>query len=134
MLAEFVAAYWSVSYTYHRGVEITYFHVGFEQASQPTLTDVQRRNLLNFCIVGMSFTDNSTAVLMCGIIGGGPTGVEFAAELHDLLQTDVHKHYPHIARLAKITIYDVAETILSSFDKSLVKWVPVPHFFSELFH
>jgi len=26
----------------------------FEQANQPTLTDIQRRNLLNFCIVGSS--------------------------------------------------------------------------------
>ena len=25
---------------------------GFEQASQPTLSDVDRRKLLNFCIVG----------------------------------------------------------------------------------
>lgn len=37
----------------------------FEQASQPTLSDVQRRGLLHFAIVG-----------------AGPTGIEFAAELH----------------------------------------------------
>lgn len=37
----------------------------FEQASQPTLSDVERRGLLHFAIVG-----------------GGPTGIEFAAELH----------------------------------------------------
>lgn len=34
----------------------------FELASQPTLTDLERRNLLHFAIVG-----------------GGPTGIEFAA-------------------------------------------------------
>ena len=43
------------------------FCEGFEQASQPTLTDIERRNLLSFCVVG-----------------GGPTGVEYAGELHDL--------------------------------------------------
>ncbi|TFK36642.1 pyridine nucleotide-disulfide oxidoreductase-domain-containing protein [Crucibulum laeve] len=77
----------------------------FEQANQPTLSDIERRNLLHFCIVG-----------------GGPTGVEFAAELHDLLHGEVKEHYPSLARLAKITMYDVAPSILGMFDKSLVKY------------
>lgn len=55
-------------------------------------------------------------------IGGGPTGVEFAAELHDLLESDARIHYPNLARLAKITLYDVADSILTTFDQSLVKW------------
>ncbi|KAF9564049.1 FAD/NAD(P)-binding domain-containing protein [Agrocybe pediades] len=74
----------------------------FEQANQPFMSDIQRRNLLNFCIVG-----------------GGPTGIEFAAELHDLIHTDITKHYRSLARLSKITIYDVAPSILGSFDQSL---------------
>lgn len=37
----------------------------FEQAASPNITDADRRALLHFAIVG-----------------GGPTGVEFAAELH----------------------------------------------------
>ncbi|KAH9848656.1 FAD/NAD-P-binding domain-containing protein [Lenzites betulinus] len=71
----------------------------FEQANQPTITDADRRKLLNFCIVG-----------------GGPTGVEFAAELHDFLHTDIRRHYPALARLAKINLYDVAPNILGGFD------------------
>ena len=39
----------------------------FEQASQPHLTDNERRGLLHFVCVG-----------------GGPTGIEFAAELHGM--------------------------------------------------
>ncbi|KAJ7057162.1 FAD/NAD(P)-binding domain-containing protein [Mycena amicta] len=77
----------------------------FEQAMQPTLSDVERRNLLNFCIVG-----------------GGPTGVEFAAELYDLLHAEFAVHYPSLAKLAKITIYDVAPNILGSFDRTLVEY------------
>ncbi|KAJ7216517.1 hypothetical protein GGX14DRAFT_358582 [Mycena pura] len=77
----------------------------FEQAMQPTLSDIDRRNLLNFCIVG-----------------GGPTGVEFAAELHDLLHAEFAVHYPSLAKMAKITIYDVAPSILGSFDRSLVEY------------
>ncbi|KAF8909679.1 FAD/NAD(P)-binding domain-containing protein [Gymnopilus junonius] len=74
----------------------------FEQSSLPSLSDIDRRNLLNFCIVG-----------------GGPTGIEFAAELHDLIHTDMSRHYPALARLSKITVYDVAPSILGSFDTSL---------------
>lgn len=57
------------------------------------------------------------------VSGGGPTGVEFAAELHDLLHTEVERYYPSLARLAKITLYDVAPNILGNFDRSLATWV-----------
>ncbi|KAH9848660.1 pyridine nucleotide-disulfide oxidoreductase-domain-containing protein [Lenzites betulinus] len=59
-------------------------------ANQPTITDADRRKLLNFCIVG-----------------GGPTGVE---------------HYPALARLAKINLYDVAPNILGGFDTGLQEY------------
>ncbi|GJE86310.1 NADH dehydrogenase-like protein [Phanerochaete sordida] len=74
----------------------------FEQANQPTMSDIERRNLLHFCIVG-----------------GGPTGVEFAAELHDLLNTDIKKAFPTLFSLARITLFDVAPRILGSFDEGL---------------
>ncbi|KAI0664162.1 FAD/NAD-P-binding domain-containing protein [Cubamyces menziesii] len=77
----------------------------FEQANQPTITDADRRKLLNFCIVG-----------------GGPTGVEFAAELHDFLHSDIARHYPALARMAKINLYDVAPHILGGFDTGLQEY------------
>ncbi|CDO68593.1 hypothetical protein BN946_scf184996.g24 [Trametes cinnabarina] len=85
----------------------------FEQANQPTITDADRRKLLNFCIVG-----------------GGPTGVEFAAELHDFLHTDLARHYPVLARMAKINLYDVAPVILGGFDTGLQEYVS----FSVVYH
>lgn len=33
---------------------LTHLCSGFEQANQPTVTDIDRRNILNFCIVGKS--------------------------------------------------------------------------------
>ncbi|KAJ3503014.1 hypothetical protein NMY22_g18395 [Coprinellus aureogranulatus] len=78
----------------------------FEQANQPFLSDLEKRKLLHFCIVG-----------------GGPTGVEFAAELHDLLHTDILRHYDKsLTRLAKISLYDVAPNILGMFDQNLRKY------------
>ncbi|KAF9238109.1 FAD/NAD(P)-binding domain-containing protein [Melanogaster broomeanus] len=87
----------------------------FEQANQPILSDIQRRNLLNFCITTLTRAMNTFMMFT----GGGPTGVEFSAELHDLLHAEIERHYPSLARLAKITLYDVAPNILGSFDKSL---------------
>ncbi|KAI0088253.1 FAD/NAD(P)-binding domain-containing protein [Irpex rosettiformis] len=80
----------------------------FEQANQPTITDEDRRKLLHFCIVG-----------------GGPTGVEFAAELHDLLRDDISKHYPSLSKFTKISLFDVAPRILGSFDEGLQEWATV---------
>lgn len=44
----------------------------FEQAASPNVSDTERRELLHFAIVG-----------------GGPTGIEFAAELHGEVMTSV---------------------------------------------
>ena len=69
------------------------------------MNDDERRQLLHFVIVG-----------------GGPTGIEFAAELHDLLASDLHRHYPVLAPMARITVYDVAPSILAAFDGALVEY------------
>ncbi|KAI5817581.1 pyridine nucleotide-disulfide oxidoreductase-domain-containing protein [Pyronema omphalodes] len=74
----------------------------FEEAALPMLNDAKRKELLHFVVVG-----------------GGPTGVEFAAELHDLLEDDLKHTYPDLVNLAKITVYDVAPNILAMFDKKL---------------
>ena len=101
--------------------------VGFEQANQPVLTDVERRHLLNFCVVGMHYIlIMERKKLIQTSSGGGPTGVEFSAELYDLLHSDMTKHYPALAKLAKITIYDVAPNLLATFDRTLSKYTYAP--------
>jgi NADH dehydrogenase FAD-containing subunit len=77
----------------------------FEQASLPTVSSEKKKELLNFAIVG-----------------GGPTGIEFSAELHDLIHDDLSRMYPTLIPHCKITIYDVAPTILSMFDATLSKY------------
>ncbi|GAK64882.1 NDE2, mitochondrial exteRNAl NADH dehydrogenase [Moesziomyces antarcticus] len=56
------------------------------------------------------------------VVGGGPTGAEFAAELHDLIRQDLTKLYPHLARLASIKLLDAGKSILSSFDRGLAEY------------
>lgn len=74
----------------------------FEQASEPGLSQHARRNLLHFVVVG-----------------GGPTGVEFAAELHDLILGEIRDCYPHLSEDTQITVVDAADHLLSTFDKVL---------------
>ncbi|KFY42307.1 hypothetical protein V494_02487, partial [Pseudogymnoascus sp. VKM F-4513 (FW-928)] len=77
----------------------------FEEASLPSTPENVKRQLLNFAVVG-----------------GGPTGVEFSAELFDLCNDDLRKLYPSLIQHARISIYDVAPSILSMFDKRLADY------------
>ena len=99
------------------------FILGFEQANQPTMSDIERRNLLHFCIVGEAIERFVSTPALMNFSGGGPTGVEFAAELHDLLNTDIKRHFPGLQNLARISLFDVAPTILGSFDEGLQEYV-----------
>ncbi|KAH7568997.1 hypothetical protein JRO89_XS06G0086500 [Xanthoceras sorbifolium] len=74
----------------------------FEKASLPTLTDEERKRILHFVIVG-----------------GGPTGVEFAAELHDFVNEDLVNLYPMVKDSVKITLLEAADHILNMFDKRI---------------
>ncbi|CZR54552.1 related to NADH-dehydrogenase (ubiquinone) [Phialocephala subalpina] len=77
----------------------------FEKASIPGLTEQQQRELLHFVIVG-----------------AGPTGVEVSSELSDLFSTSYAKLYPHLKGKVSITIHDIAENVLSGFDKKLQEY------------
>jgi NADH dehydrogenase FAD-containing subunit len=77
----------------------------FEHAKHPGLTEGDIKALLHFCIVG-----------------GGPTGIEFSAELHDFVWEDLRRLYPDLFQHVRITVYDVAKRILSGFDASLADY------------
>ncbi|KAL8103839.1 external alternative NAD(P)H-ubiquinone oxidoreductase B2, mitochondrial-like isoform X1 [Apium graveolens] len=74
----------------------------FERASLPKLTDAERQKILQFVVVG-----------------GGPTGVEFAAELHDFVSEDLVKLYPKVKDYVKITLLEAGDHILNMFDKRI---------------
>ncbi|KAF9924258.1 hypothetical protein FBU30_005731 [Linnemannia zychae] len=72
----------------------------FEKASLPTTTDEERRQLLSFVICG-----------------GGPTGVEFAAELYDFLNEDLVGYFPAIdPQEVQVSIIQSAGHILNTYD------------------
>uniref|UniRef100_A0A7N0UN51 NADH:ubiquinone reductase (non-electrogenic) n=1 Tax=Kalanchoe fedtschenkoi TaxID=63787 RepID=A0A7N0UN51_KALFE len=77
----------------------------FEKASLPNLTEEERKKILHFVVVG-----------------GGPSGVEFAAELHDLVNEDLAKIYPAVKGLVRITLLEAGDHILNMFDKRITEF------------
>lgn len=68
----------------------------FERASLPSISVEEKKKLLSFVVVG-----------------GGPTGVEFAAELHDFVHEDLCKLYPSLINHVKITLLEAGDHILN---------------------
>ena len=77
-----------------------------ETACLPSTSDEERRRLLSFVVSG-----------------GGPTGVEFAAELYDMLNEDLIKFYPRILR-NEISVHVIQSRghILNTYDEALSKY------------
>lgn len=77
-----------------------------ELACLPTTPDEERRRLLSFVVSG-----------------GGPTGVEFAAELYDLLNEDLTKHFPKLLR-NEISVHLIQSRghILNTYDEAVSKY------------
>ena len=74
----------------------------FERANLPGLTDEERKHDLTFAV-----------------IGAGPTGIEFAAELRDFVEQDGPKYYPNLVKHVRIKVIVSSSTVLAPFDKSL---------------
>jgi len=76
----------------------------FEHSAMPTMNEAKRKHALS-----------------CVIVGGGPTGVEFAAELCDFLWKDLPNAYPEIdAKDVKVTLVEAGPKILSAFNDRLI--------------
>ncbi|WVR08497.1 hypothetical protein IAU60_005552 [Kwoniella sp. DSM 27419] len=56
------------------------------------------------------------------VVGGGPTGVEYAGELHDFLIDDLKKWYPEVADRLKITLIEALPNVLPAFSKQLIQY------------
>jgi NADH:ubiquinone reductase (H+-translocating) len=77
-----------------------------ELACLPTTSDDERKRLLSFVVSG-----------------GGPTGVEFAAELFDMLNEDLTLHFPKLLR-NEISVHLIQSRshILNTYDEHVSKY------------
>ncbi len=53
------------------------------------------------------------------VIGGGPTGVEVAAEIQDFVGRELARAYPRVAGLARVVMVEASDRLLGSFDQAL---------------
>jgi NADH:ubiquinone reductase (non-electrogenic) len=77
----------------------------FELASLPIHNEARKKELLYFII-----------------IGGGPTGVELAAEIDELIHGHLLRMYTELEGMVQISVYDVAERMLAAFDEKLSEY------------
>lgn len=53
------------------------------------------------------------------VVGGGPTGVEVAAELYDLVTDDLRRFYPEIWKDARVCLVELQDHVLSTYDRRI---------------
>eukprot|EP00188_Purpureofilum_apyrenoidigerum_P000878 Plantae.Rhodophyta-Purpureofilum_apyrenoidigerum.ctg14397.p1 GENE.Plantae.Rhodophyta-Purpureofilum_apyrenoidigerum.ctg14397~~Plantae.Rhodophyta-Purpureofilum_apyrenoidigerum.ctg14397.p1 ORF type:complete len:609 (+),score=118.15 Plantae.Rhodophyta-Purpureofilum_apyrenoidigerum.ctg14397:142-1968(+) len=75
----------------------------FESAALPSQDEREKQRLLTFVVVG-----------------GGPTGVEFAAELSDMVHEDLKRSFPMLQKKdVSIKLVEAMEQILSMYDAKI---------------
>ncbi|KAL3146637.1 tubulin alpha 1 [Trebouxia sp. C0010 RCD-2024] len=77
----------------------------FERAALPNTSDEEKKQLLSFLIVG-----------------GGPTGVEVAAELQDMVEADLVKVYPDLIKDVRIAVIELQDHVLSTYDRRISEY------------
>ncbi len=77
----------------------------FEHSATPLVDEAERQRLLHFVVVG-----------------GGPTGVEFAAELHDFLEDDIKDAFPDLMKDVRITLLEASKGLLNAYDAKLSEY------------
>ena len=70
----------------------------FERASNNNISEAERSRLLTFLVVG-----------------GGPTSIEFASELHDFLTVDVSRWYPEHINRTSVIVVEAGKHLLGIF-------------------
>lgn len=84
-----------------------------------------RNKILNIfeCAVQETDPQRRAEMLHFVVVGGGPTGVEFAGALIELIRYVLHKDYPHISLdECKVVLIEAAPSILTALPKRLQEY------------
>ena len=65
------------------------------------------------------FLQERQKLLSFVVVGGGPTGVEVAAELHDMIDEDLSRLYPDLIQDVRIRIIELQDHLLSTYDRAI---------------
>lgn len=91
------------------------------------VNDAQKiRKRIMDCCETATFKDQSPEevkrLLHMVVVGGGPTGVEFAGELQDFFENDLKKWIPEIAENFRVTLVEALPSVLPMFSKNLIDY------------
>ncbi|GMG38090.1 unnamed protein product [Aspergillus oryzae] len=97
--------------------------VGAENAT----FDAQKiRTRIMDCVETAIFKDQTEdeikRLLHMVVVGGGPTGVEFAGEIQDFFEEDLKKWVPEIKENFKVTLVEALPNVLPMFSKQLIDY------------
>ncbi|KAL4917552.1 hypothetical protein BDW62DRAFT_183353 [Aspergillus aurantiobrunneus] len=89
--------------------------------------DAQKiRKRIMDCVETAMFKDQSEEeikrLLHMVVVGGGPTGVEFAGELQDFFEHDLRKWVPDIQENFRVTLVEALPNVLPMFSKQLIDY------------
>ncbi|KAH0847537.1 hypothetical protein Z517_01930 [Fonsecaea pedrosoi CBS 271.37] len=89
--------------------------------------DAQKiRKQIMDCVETATFKDQSPEevkrLLHMVVVGGGPTGVEFAGELQDFFMEDLQKWVPQIKDDFHVTLVEALPNVLPMFSKQLIEY------------
>ena len=89
--------------------------------------DAQKiRKQIMDCVETATFKDQSPEeikrLLHMVVVGGGPTGVEFAGELQDFFEEDLQKWVPQIKDDFHVTLVEALPNVLPMFSKQLIEY------------
>ena len=89
--------------------------------------DAQKiRKQIMDCVETATFKDQSPEeirrLLHMVVVGGGPTGVEFAGELQDFFEEDLQKWVPQIKDDFRVTLVEALPNVLPMFIKQLIEY------------
>ncbi|KAL9612479.1 MAG: hypothetical protein Q9167_002910 [Letrouitia subvulpina] len=86
----------------------------------------QIRKRIMDCVETASFKDQTPderkRLLHMVVVGGGPTGVEFAGELQDFFEQDLRKWVPEITEDFNVTLVEALPNVLPMFSKQLIDY------------
>jgi NADH:ubiquinone reductase (non-electrogenic) len=86
----------------------------------------QIRKKIMDCVETATFKDQTPEeverLLHMVVVGGGPTGVEFAGELQDFFDQDIKKWVPEISDKFKVTLIEALPNVLPMFSKQLIDY------------
>lgn len=84
-----------------------------------------RKRIMDCCETAI-FKDQSPdevkRLLHMVVVGGGPTGVEFAGELQDFFESDLRKWIPDISNNFHVTLVEALPNVLPMFSKQLIDY------------